>query len=60
MSVVKRPKRAKYLLLRPLDQEAHHLEMALVAGKGEGGLVELVQVGVYSRAVAHQDLKNAK
>ena len=47
----------KYLLLRPpLEQEAHHLQMALRAGKCEGGLLELVE-GVYARAVAHENLK---
>ena len=39
-----------------LEQEAHHLQMALVAGEGEGGLLELVRVGVDSRAVAQKDL----
>ena len=35
------------LLIRPrLQQEPHHLEVALVAGQGQGGLLELVAVGV--------------
>ena len=40
-----------------LEQEAHHLQMALVAGQGEGGFLELVRVGINPGAVAQKDLK---
>ena len=44
------------LLIRPrLQQEPHHLEVALVAGQGQGGLLELVAVGVDPGAELEQD-----
>ena len=43
-----------------LEKEAHHLQMTLVAGQGEGGLLELVGVGVDSSAVAKEDLERSK
>ena len=43
-----------------LEQEAHHLQMALVAGQGESRLLELVRVGVDTGAVAQEDLERSK
>ena len=34
------------LICSRFQQEPHHLEVALVAGQGQGGLLELVAVGV--------------
>ena len=35
-----------FLVSSGLQQEPHHLEVTFVAGQGEGGLLELVAVGV--------------
>ena len=43
-----------------LEQEPHHLQMTLVAGQSEGGLLELVGVGVDPGAVAQEDLVRRK
>ena len=45
------------LISTGLQQETHHLQVALVAGQGQGGLLELVRVGVDTGAEAQKDLK---
>ena len=45
-----------YLVCARLEEEAHHLQVALVARQGEGRLLELVGVGVDASAVVQQDL----